>query len=192
MAGFNALLAIARDLAASRQDNATWQRYLSNIVGNAGYVLFDLGRQSEGMAALDESLSLKRLLVRMDPTNLTWLSDLVNGLYTAGEMLTRMAQTADAPAPADRHRIQDALAAYREALDGARVFVGRDPKNAKSQFELIACLWKVSLMQSKIGDAGGAYDSSQEALTAIAKLDQSSLDSGQQALIKTIQSSLSK
>jgi tetratricopeptide (TPR) repeat protein len=192
MAGFNALLAIARDLAASRQDNATWQRYLSNIVGNAGYVLFDLGRQSEGMAALDESLSLKRLLVRMDPTNLTWLSDLVNGLYTAGEMLTRMAQTADAPAPADRHRIQDALAAYREALDGARVFVGRDPKNAKSQFELIACLWKVSLMQSRIGDAGGAYDSSQEALTAIAKLDQSSLDSGQQALIKTIQSSLSK
>jgi tetratricopeptide (TPR) repeat protein len=185
-------LGIARDLAASRQDNATWQRYLSNIVGNAGYVLFNLGQQSEGMAALNESLDLKRLLVRMDPSNVTWLSELLNWLYTAGDMFARTAQTGDAPPPAGRDRTQDALAAYREALGDARVLVRRDPANAVSQFELIACLWKVSLMQSKTGDAGGARDTSEEALAAIAKLDQSKLDDAQQALIKTIQSALSK
>jgi tetratricopeptide (TPR) repeat protein len=192
MAGFEELLAIARNLAASRQDNATWQRYLSNIVGNSGYVLFDLGRQSEGMAALRESIDLKRLLVRMDPSNVTWLSDLMNWLYTAGDLFARMAQTGDTLAPAGVGRIQDALAAYREALGDARILVGRDPANAVSQFELIVCLWKVSLMQSRIGDAGGARDTSQEALAAIAKLDQPKLDSAQQALIKSIQSALSK
>jgi eukaryotic-like serine/threonine-protein kinase len=180
LANFTDLLTSARDLAAANKGNATWQRYLSNIIGNAGYVLFDLGRREDGMAATNEALDLKRNLVRIDPSNMTWLAELTALLYTAGDMLASL------------QLFTHALAVFHEAVNDARTLLDHDRENVTWQIDLIACLAGRAVMQLKTNDAVGARASATEARAAIAKLDLSKVNQAQRAMIGSIQAQLPK
>ena len=96
-----------------------------------------VGRDNEALALLQKALDIKRDLVKLDPENVFWQSELGFTLSWLGEAERRLQNT------------DDAVAHYREAADINKKLLVLGPDNFVRQFRVTESLlgWLVPAVQ---------------------------------------------
>jgi tetratricopeptide (TPR) repeat protein len=185
-------IGIAQRLVAADPNNNNYQREDVDSRNILSIALFWLGQREAGLSALKEGLDLKRSLVRGDPGNVTWLSELTDLLLQyAAAILASTPPNANAQTTASVDGMKDALAIYQEAFGDTRTLLARDPANITWQLNMISCLGNIALLQARTRDPR-APASREQALAAIAKLDRTKLNGDQRGLVDAFQTELSK
>ena len=116
------------------------------------HALMRLGRYDDALGALQESIGIKRDLVRVDPENTTWQLELSLVLQRLGDDQVMLQKPADALGP------------YGETLVIRKALVTKDPSNSLWQRHIVAAFTALAYAHFALGDRKGAIQDLDEAV----------------------------